>query len=301
MEINLNPFFLQFSMKGKNLVKDIDKIWQNYFKGMENGNGQYYRNQLIEFYLPLVLKSAELLSSKLPKSEQIGDLNSYGIFGLMDAIEKYNSNKNVKFETYAYKKIRGAMLDGLRRMDWVPRLVRQRNHQKNKATSRFIQEYRHIPNNDELIRYIAKNFYHPDFKSDNLFRKTKKNAPFNVKKQRAKQMLEDTEVIKKLSLDLDSTEENSSLDIKLASSPNPLTEVQKRDLKDYLTTGLARDEKLIVSLYYYEELNMREIGKVLDLSESRVSQIHFKIIERLKTKLQKSRTKHEVNLEFMLG
>jgi RNA polymerase sigma factor FliA len=244
---------------------DVERTWEQFFETRD----ERFRNLLIERYRPLVKQTAERLHSKLPGKVEVEDLVSAGTFGLMDAIDAFDPERGVKFETYCLPRIRGSILDELRSMDWVPRLVRARAHQLTRAT-RSLETY--------------------------LGRKP-------TEKETAEELDMDTEEFNRLQRDanavgivsLDGGYGNNDDDgeknvreidiIKDKKSEDPLVEAQKRDLKGLLTKGLTRAEQLIVILYYYEEMTMKEIGATLDLSESRVSQMHTSIIARLKAQM----------------
>jgi RNA polymerase sigma factor FliA len=253
----------KISMKTKQRV-DIEQIWEKYQKTKDDS----YRNMLMEYYRPLVKYSAERLHNKLPDKVELDDLTSAGTFGLMDAIDAYDPSRGVKFETYCSARIRGSILDELRSMDWVPRLVRARATQLNKATSSLETNLGRKPTESEIAAELDLG----DMEEFNRLRR-------------------DANTVNLVSLDSkynddDGDKEVREIDIiKDEKSQNPVIEAQKRDLKNLLTKGLTRAERLIVVLYYYEEMTMKEIGATLDLSESRVSQMHSSIIARLKAQM----------------
>ncbi len=226
------------------------------------------RNQLMENYLPLVKYNAERIYAKLPDEVDIDDLMSAGIFGLMDAIDAFDLERGVKFETYCAPRIRGAILDELRSMDWVPRLVRSRSSQVEQARRSLQMELGRKPTDDELCQKMGVD--------DEEFAKIRKDAGAVGVVSLSRKWFE-----------TDSNKDVREIDVlKDAKQVNPFKAVQKRDLKDLITKGLSRAERLIVILYYYEEMTMKEIGVTLDLSESRVSQMHSSILARLKAQLQ---------------
>ena len=243
--------------------KDSAALWKKFFKAKD----QQTRNSLMEAYLPIVKYTAERICVKLPDKVEVDDLISAGIFGLMDAIDAFDPDRKVKFETYCTPRIRGAILDELRNMDWVPRLVRSRAHQLEKATRTLEAELGRMPTQDETASKLGLN------------------------KDEFSRVQKDAYAIGIVSLNTSFNENDSEKDlcemdiIKDASSVDPVKEAQKRDLKGLLTKGLSRAERLILVLYYYEEMTMKEIGATLDLSESRVSQMHSSVIERLKAQM----------------
>lgn len=245
-------------------LEAIKLVWVDY-KQQPN---EAQRNQLMEFYLPLVKYNAERIHTKLPDEVDVEDLMSAGIFGLMDAIDAFDMERGVKFETYCAPRIRGAILDELRSMDWVPRLVRSRSSQVNQARDRFEKANGRKPTDEELREGIGVD--------NEEYSKIRKDAGATQTVSLSRKWYE-----------TDSNKDVREIDVlRDTRQTNPLTAVQKRDLKDLITRGLNRAERLIVILYYYEEMTMKEIGTTLDLSESRVSQMHSSILARLKAQLQ---------------
>jgi len=242
---------------------DIVKVWEKFHKTHDDQS----RNLLMENYRPIVKYSAERLHSKLPDKVEVDDLISAGMFGLMDAIEAFDPERGVKFETYCSPRIRGSILDELRSMDWVPRLVRARAHQVSRVSQTLETKLGRKPTEKETAKELDLN------------------------KEEFERVRKDANAVGIVSLntkysDSDGDKEIREIDIiKDRKSQDPLIEAQKSDLKNLLTKGLTRAERLIVVLYYYEEMTMKEIGATLDLSESRVSQMHSSIIARLKAQL----------------
>jgi len=242
---------------------DIDQIWEQFHKTHNN----YFRNLLMEHYRHIVKYAAERLHSKLPDKVELDDLVSAGVFGLMNAIDAFDPARGVKFETYCSSRIKGSILDELRSMDWVPRLVRARAHQLAKATQSLETHLGRKPTEEETAEELDM-----DMEEFNRLRR-------------------DANAVGLVSLntkygDGDGEKDIREIDvIKDKKSRSPLVEAQKRDLKNLLTKGLPRAERLIIVLYYYEEMTMKEIGTTLDLSESRVSQMHSSIIARLKAQM----------------
>jgi len=241
----------------------IRDVWVEYQK---NGSDEI-RNFLIETYLHLVKYNSERVHSKLPDEVDVQDLAQAGLFGLMDAIDAFDLSREVKFETYCAQRIRGAILDELRSMDWVPRLVRRRTAQVESARVSLASEYGREPTDIESAGHLG------------------------VDMDELKKLLKDGRTVGVVSLNRKWYETDSSRDVREIdiledeTQVNPLAETQKNDLKDLITKGLSRAERLIVVLYYYEEMTMKEIGMTLDLSESRVSQMHSSILARLKAQL----------------
>ncbi|MCK5176022.1 MAG: FliA/WhiG family RNA polymerase sigma factor [Planctomycetes bacterium] len=244
-------------------LEHIAEAWDDFFSLRDEPT----RNLLMEHYLPLVKYTADRIYSKLPDKVELDDLVSAGIFGLMDALDAFDPERGVKFETYCTPRVRGAILDELRSMDWVPRLVRARAHQLERALQTLEAHLGRMPSEEEIADELQLEM--PEFR----------------------RLQRDANAIGLVSLsnkfgDNDGEKDIREIDIiEDQKSQNPLVEVQKRDLKTLLTRGLTRAERLIIVLYYYEEMTMKEIGATLDLSESRVSQMHSSIIARLKAQM----------------
>ena len=243
---------------------DTLELWRQY----QQTRDASLRTRLMETYIPLVKYNAERISAKLPDEVDVNDLISAGIFGLVNAIEAFDLSRGVKFETYCAPRVRGAILDELRAMDWVPRLVRSRASKLDKVSRTLEAELGRTPTEGEIAQRL-------DLSRDDFNR-----------------LMRDATAVTQVSLsrkhfETDSNREVCEIDIlEDKRGQNPVTEVQRRDLKALITRGLTRAERLILILYYYEEMTMKEIGATLDLSESRVSQMHSAIIMRLKTQLR---------------
>ena len=223
------------------------------------------RNELVEQYLSLVRYIAERIKSKLPNTVRLEDLMSAGVFGLLDAIDKYDLERDVKFETYCATRVRGAILDELRKLDWVPRLVRSNAHQIEEASRDIQQKLGRLPTDEELAEGMGLSM--EDF--DNLANSASAASmvPFSTR------FYEDGE----------SRSEQQGADLmEDERSVDPARLLQKAELKDVITRELSERERLVVLLYYFDELTLKEIGAVLDLSESRVCQIHSRVLLRLK-------------------
>ncbi|MHC4982717.1 MAG: FliA/WhiG family RNA polymerase sigma factor [Planctomycetota bacterium] len=247
--------------------EQVRKWWKKFNKtGDEKA-----RNGLMEHYLPIVRYSAERLHAKLPDEVDVEDLMSAGIFGLMDAVNAFDPSRGVKFETYCAPRVRGAILDELRAMDWVPRLVRSRAHRLSQAAHALEAQLGRKPDAKELAKKMKL--------SIKEFRKLQRDA-------RAAGMIS----LNRKWFETDSSKDVREIDvIEDKRTDSPFNTVQRKDIRDLVTRGLSRAERLIIILYYFEEMTMREIGETLDLSESRVSQMHSAILERLKHQLDKRR------------
>ena len=242
----------------------IREVWQQYKKH----SSKDIRNFLMEKYLPLVRYNAERIYARLPDEVDIQDLMSAGLFGLMDAIDAFDLGRGVKFETYCAPRIRGAVLDELRSMDWVPRLVRHRTSKVEGARQAFEMAQGRSPTDVELSDIL--NLEGEEF--DKYKRDSSAVGTFSLTRK---------------CFSGDGSKDVREIDvIKDDSQNNPFIDIQRKDVKDLITKGLSRAERLIVILYYFEEMTMKEIGATLDLSESRVSQMHSSILARLKAQMQ---------------
>jgi RNA polymerase sigma factor for flagellar operon FliA len=250
------------------VTEDIAEIWKSYKKDQSD---QSLRNILIERYLPLVRYNAERVWAKLPEGVDLNDLISAGVFGLMDAIDAYDMGRGVKFETYCVPRIRGAMLDELRTMDWVPRLVRSKASKLESARKQAEAEFGRPPSDTEMAQRLRIPV--PEYEK----LKSEASAVNLVS-------------LNKKWYETDSYKDVREVDIlEDSKGEDPTRGIQKRDLMKLVTKGLNRNERLIIILYYYEELTMKEIGNTLGLSESRVSQMHSSIVARLKDQLRRRR------------
>jgi len=243
--------------------EELAVTWQEFRKTRSDD----IRNVLIEHYLPLVKVNSERLASKLPDEVELDDLISAGIDGLRDAMDMFDHERGVKFETYCATRIRGAILDALRNKDWVPRLVRARANQLAESRRQLEAKLGRLPSDHELADHMRLS--EADY--DKLVRDAHAVGVISLNRQ-----FQDT----------DSTREIRETDVVAdRKAENPLHGVQRDDLRRIITKGLSKNERLILILYYYEEMTMKEIGATLDLSESRVSQMHSAILDRLRATL----------------
>ena len=245
--------------------EQVSKWWRQFNRTRDDES----RNCLIGQYLHIVKYTADRLYSKLPDEVDLDDLVSAGIFGLMDAVNAFDPKRGVKFETYCAPRVRGAILDELRSMDWVPRLVRARGHKLNGAVSTLEAELGRRPTDKELAKHMQLPLKE--------FRKLQRDA----------------QAVGLVSLSRKWFETDSHKDVREIDvledkrSDDPYRAAQRKDIRELVTRGLSRAERLIVILYYFEEMTMKEIGEVLDLSESRVSQMHSAVLGRLRHQLDK--------------
>ena len=248
--------------------EDVEQLWIEF---KEDLNNQELRNRLVEIYLPLVKYNGERIWARLPEGVELDDLISAGVFGLMDAIDAFDLSRGVKFETYCVPRIRGAMLDELRTMDWVPRLVRSKASKLNEAMKTLEARLGRQPNENELAQEME------------------------ISVPELEKMILDANAVNLISLNKKWYETDSYKDVREIDiledkkGEDPTRRIQKNDLMRLVTKGLNRNERLIIILYYYEEFTMKEIGATLNLSESRVSQMHSSIVQRLQSQLGRRR------------
>jgi len=246
---------------------DLSPVWTEYKKT----GSRELRNQLVVNYLHLVKYNSERIGAKLPDEVETQDLMSAGVFGLVDAIDSFDPARGVKFETFCAPRIRGAILDELRYMDWVPRLVRSRAQRLDQATRTLRAQMGRAPTLEEVHAYLK------------------------LPKEEFERLMRDSKAVTQVSLsrkqyETDSSREVREIDVLVdRRGSDPVDQAERRDLRELMTRGLTRAERLILILYYYEQMTMKEIGLTLDLSESRVSQMHSAILERLKTQLEHKR------------
>ncbi|MEW6073085.1 MAG: FliA/WhiG family RNA polymerase sigma factor [Planctomycetota bacterium] len=233
------------------------------------GRLEELRNVLIERHYPLVRYIAERLLQTLPKSIDLDDLVSAGLFGLMDAIRGFDASRGIKFKTYCSTRIRGAILDQLRSQDWVPRLVRLKASRIERALQRLTAEYGREPTHAELARTL-------EMDNQDLVRE--------LQEARAKTMFSLSE---KWEDDDGAVEKVEVLEDR--NAVDPVHELNRVDLMNFITRALTHKERFIIEQYYQYGHTMREIGEMLALTESRVCQIHSNVMSRLKSLLGQKR------------
>jgi RNA polymerase sigma factor FliA len=254
-------------------VDEIGQLWRRYKQAAD----QAVRDRLILTYAPLVKYVAGRLGSGLPSHVDESDLVSYGLLGLIDAIERYDPTRDVKFETYAIQRIRGAIIDELRSMDWVPRSVRSRARDIEKAIAQLEGQLLRAPTDEEIAEKLGVSEVELD---DSLLEISRSSIAALDELWASPTGSGDAVAL------VDTIEDPHSVE--------PGGEIEKTELKELIgesISSLPEREKLVITLYYYEELTLREIGEVLSVTESRVSQLHTKAILRLKARLAGAQTR----------
>ncbi len=229
------------------------------------------REELILKYAPLIKYVAGRLAMRLPPHVSVNDLISSGVIGLMDAINKFDPDKGIQFKTYAEFRIRGAMLDELRSLDWVPRSIRKKSAELEKTYQRLEKELGRPAEDEEVAN--AMNLGIAEF--------------YNLLDQTRNITFLDIEMIRRRMPDGNNEDDLFDL-IADKDEADPFEKLNMVELKEILIraiSALPEKEKMVVSLYYYEELTMREIGEILGYTESRISQMHTKAMLRLRGKL----------------
>ncbi|HIF41595.1 MAG TPA: FliA/WhiG family RNA polymerase sigma factor [Planctomycetes bacterium] len=247
-----------------------EDVWVLYKKAVQASDAakvEALRNVLMERHYPLVKYIAERLLQTLPKSIELDDLVSAGLFGLMDAIRGFDLSRGIKFKTYCTTRIRGSILDQLRSQDWVPRLVRLKAGKIDKALQKLTGEYGREPTHAELANYLEMDYG---------------ELSKEISSAKAKAMYS-------LSEKWDDGDDDNSMEktdvLEDKKAVDPIGDLNRSDVMGYITRSLTSKERFIIEQYYQHGLTMREIGEMLTLTESRVCQIHSNVMARLKSLL----------------
>jgi RNA polymerase sigma factor for flagellar operon FliA len=247
---------------------ELKDLWRRY----KTDGSDKAREQLVVAYSPLVKYVAGRMSSGLPAHVEEADLISYGLLGLINAIERFDLSREIKFETYAITRIKGAIIDELRALDWVPRSVRARAREIEKAHAKLEHQLHRTPTDDEMAREL-------------------KISTIEFQDALVKISTSTVVALDELWAVSDSSGDAVSLldTLQDPDAPDPEQLLAQSEVKDRLADAIAalpEREKLVIALYYYENLTLREIGEVLGVTESRISQLHTKAVLRLKSRLQ---------------
>lgn len=246
-------------------VQELERVWKEFKDTASKGA----RERLILHYAPLVKYVAGRLGAGLPQSVEQADLVSNGMFGLMDALDKYDPAREVKFETYAIPRIRGAIIDELRAMDWVPRSIRSKAREVDKAHTQLESKLGREPTDKEVARRLG------------------------VSMQELHEVLTQISLVSVMALEesVGGEGESRSLMDTLAdfAGGDPGTGMEGQEMRGILSAAinaLTEREKVVITLYYFEGLTLAEIGDILGVTESRVCQIHTKAVGALRTGLR---------------
>lgn len=248
-------------------AEEVSKVWIEF----KQSGRKDLKNILIEQYLSVARYVADRIVERLPNNVQVEDIASAGVFGLMDAVEKFDIHRGVRFETYCMARVRGAILDELRAMDWVPRLTRARANKLGDAHSRLEKNLGRAPTDAEVARELRISLG----QYDELLREV--SAASIVSLQRRTLGKDDNTLGGHVEL-MEDVHINA-----------PVKESEKKDILEYVKKRLSTKERYIMIMYYYDDLTLKEIGRILGLSESRVCQIHSKIISKLRSSLKNKR------------
>ncbi len=243
-----------------------EKLWDKFSKDNDQGIRDYF----VIKYAPLVKYVAGKVSMGMPQNIEFEDLVSYGIFGLLDAIGKFDPARGIKFKTYAMTRIRGSIFDELRSIDWIPRSIRQKAKQIEQIIAELENKLGRTVEDDEIAKELG--ISSGEFQS--LLNKLSGTSMIS---------LNDIWYLG------DESDEMSILEtLEAPDSMNPDILIEKEEIKDHIIDAIRKlpdKEKKVIVLYYYEDLTLKEIGEVLEVTESRVSQLHTKAIMRLRGRL----------------
>jgi RNA polymerase sigma factor for flagellar operon FliA len=239
-------------------------LWKEY----RTSRSRETKDQLILEYAPLVKIVAGRMIAQISQHVEYEDLVSYGILGLIDAIDKFDSEKGVKFETFASFRIRGEIIDNIRKLDWVPRTLRQQHKQYEQTVAALEEQLGHEPSQEEIA------------------------VKLGVSLEDAGELSRKSTVMTLISLDdyLETNYETANTGLYDSTSEGPEEYVDRMELQQMLADAISKlteKEQKVVALYYYEDLTLKEISVIMGVTESRVSQIHSRAVEKMKLKLGK--------------
>ena len=243
-----------------------EEIWVKY----KETNNINEKKELIERYLPLVKIVAGRMYNFYGSKIEFDDLVGYGIFGLIDAIDKFDINKGVKFETYASLRIRGSIIDSIRELDWVPRSLRKKSKDLEKAYTELENELGHTATDNQVA------------------------ARMGISVEELNKTLQDVNMSTMISIE-DYLEQNYEIGFDISNydeSRQPEKRIEVIEIKEILAESidkLPEKERMVVTLYYFEELTLKEISAIMKVSESRISQLHTKAILRMRAKLERQK------------
>jgi len=245
----------------------IERMWKSYLKS----RAVDMRNRIVVHYSPLVHTHAARLSRKLPAQVSYDEICSAAFDGLIEAVEAYDPEKLAKFETFCQQRISGAVMDWLRSLDPQSRTVRTFEKRRTLVKEAIGSDFEYAPSQDEVARRLDMTVDRYDYLS--RLSQLGKEVHFSAMEPSAERRQNGAAHV---------------WDVHDTRGEDPAVKVSRQLLTEYLTRGLAREERLVLVLYYFEEMTMAEIGSVLSLSESRVSQIHKEILQRLRGRFNQS-------------
>ena len=259
-------------MKAENIVSFEERRESAQNSGGEAVSGKLSlneRNAMVVKYMPMIQCVAKKISSHLPSHIEYDDLVSSGVIGLMDAIEKYDAGRNNKFKTYAEFRVRGSILDALRSQDWIPRSIRDKAKKIDRVTRDLEQRLSRQPKEREIAAALEVSMeeYH------SLMSQTRRASVISIDENAF----------------LNQSNKEAILKI-LERAETSFSKLNRKTIKGLITQAireLPERQRIVLSLYYYEDFNLRKIGQILKVTESRVSQLHAQAIERLKAKLSR--------------
>lgn len=242
---------------------EVALVWENFVRTRTDA----LRDRLIEHYMPLVYQTAERMAQRLPGHIDVNDLISAGTVGLIDAISRFEPEREIKFSTYCCTRIQGSIIDELRRVDWAPRQVRNWTNKLSRTRDELESELGRKPTEEEIA------------------------GRMNLTPEEFEALMKETQVKSMVSLDRkwDEDDDHELGQVEMIAdtrAADPLSVLARDELKKILLRGLAEKEKLVVTMYYYDHLSLKEIGATLGLSESRVCQIHAQTLDFLREKLR---------------
>lgn len=252
-------------MSSTNLQRQ-QELWKRYYESKEPS----IKEQLILEYAELIKYVAGRLSMYFGSNVEYDDLVGYGVFGLIDAIDKFDINKGVKFETYASLRIRGSIIDSIRELDWVPRSLRKKSKDLEKAYSELENELGHTATDEQVADKLG------------------------VSVEELNKTLREVNMSTMISLE-DYLEQNYETGFDMLNDDEervPEKRIEVAEIKDILTDSIEKlpeKERMVVTLYYFEELTLKEISAIMKVSESRISQLHTKAIMRMRGKLERQK------------
>lgn len=239
---------------------DLDALWGKFL----NTRRRRFKDELVEHYMPLVRSVAESLAARLPRTVDQDDLMSAGVFGLFKSVENFDPDRNAKFETYCRLRVRGAMIDHLRKQDWIPREARNRGSRLHEAIAELTERLGREPTNLELSRHLGVTMSHLRNALGELHFGSM--VPFSENGD-------------------DASDDRPDM---MSEAPEPSDILTRREIYEFVKRELTEVERRLVDAYYFKGLTLKAIGKREGISESRVCQIHGRMLDRLAERLEEA-------------